>query len=398
MGSESVFISHSTQDNVWCRTFVSALAAEGFDVWYDEQGLTGGTAWVTTLQREVQTRPIFIPILTPQAWDSRWVQEEIQLAIATQRTIVPVMLQPTQLSGFLMTRQWVDGIGKEGHVVAHQMAAILRTAVAMPATATPKQVVAAPQLVPPPLDRLGYVGQVTDGVEVLLPPLRTVPAGPFWMGTDPAREPEYAENESPFRQVQVSAFQLAAYPVTVAEYACAVRAGGIEAPEQWAKQQAHLDHPVVFVGLVDAWTYIHWLNQVSGHTFRLPTAEEWEKAARGADGRSYPWGNQWDRTRANTADGGPGGTTPVWAYAAGASPYGVCDMAGNVWEWCGLSPDSPLVRPGPVLQQTAQQPSYMYGGSWSESPRLARVAYRRRVGTGSPYDDTGLRLVYQAPL
>lgn len=80
--------------------------------------------------------------------------------------------------------------------------------------------------------------------------------------------------------------------------------------------------------------YCRWLAKATGRPYRLPSEAEWEKGARGTDGRIYPWGNLWDAKHCNSAEGGQGGTTPVDTYPAGASPYGLLDMAGNVWEWC----------------------------------------------------------------
>jgi formylglycine-generating enzyme required for sulfatase activity len=75
--------------------------------------------------------------------------------------------------------------------------------------------------------------------------------------------------------------------------------------------------------------YSNWLAQATGKPYRLPSEAEWEKGARGSDGRIYPWGNQWDVDRCNTGEGGKGDTTPVGAYPEGASPYGLLDMAGK---------------------------------------------------------------------
>ena len=91
-----------------------------------------------------------------------------------------------------------------------------------------------------------------------------------------------------------------------------------------------LDHPVVSVSWQDAVAYCDWLSQETGRSYRLPTEAEWEKAARGTDGRRYPWGNDWADGRCNVATSD---TTPVNAHPAGASPCGCEDMLGNVEEW-----------------------------------------------------------------
>lgn len=121
MTQVSIFVSHSHQDNEWCRSFVAALKAVGYDMWYDESGLTGGAAWVGSIQREVQARDVFLVVLTPEAWASQWVQDELQLAIATRRRILPVLLRNCQVDGFLLTTQWVTVIGEEPQTAARSV-------------------------------------------------------------------------------------------------------------------------------------------------------------------------------------------------------------------------------------------------------------------------------------
>jgi formylglycine-generating enzyme required for sulfatase activity len=101
------------------------------------------------------------------------------------------------------------------------------------------------------------------------------------------------------------------------------------------------NHPVVNVTWHDARAYCQWVTNVwrakgkigKGDEVRLPSEAEWEKAARSTDGRTYPWGNEWDATKCNTSESGLGTTSPVGMYPEGAGPDGCLDMAGNVWEW-----------------------------------------------------------------
>ena len=118
MAQVRIFVSHSSHDNAWSRPFADALKAVGYDVWYDETGLQGGAAWVASIQHEVETRDVFLLVLTPEAWESKWVQDELQLAIATRRRILPVLLRNTQVSGFLLTTQWITVIGEQPQAAA----------------------------------------------------------------------------------------------------------------------------------------------------------------------------------------------------------------------------------------------------------------------------------------
>ncbi len=229
----------------------------------------------------------------------------------------------------------------------------------------------------------------------IVPPVYEVPAGPFLMGSDRQQDADTEDDELPQQAVTLGTFEIGAYPLTVAEYD-RFRA---QATHRTFKDHRDLqqppDHPVVDVYWYDANDYARWLAQVTGEDWRLPTEAQWEKAARGTDGRIYPWGNRWDHTRANTRDGGPGRTTPVGSYPGGTSPYGAQDMAGNVWEWT-----STHYQLYPYQENDGREDRdnlanmVLRGGSWDNYPLDARAAYRFHTVPSDASDyNIGVRLV-----
>jgi formylglycine-generating enzyme required for sulfatase activity len=198
-----------------------------------------------------------------------------------------------------------------------------------------------------------------------------IPAGPFSMGSDPFLDPAAKETEQPQHEVNLPDFYIARNLVTVAQYKAFVEDSGYQ-PANAGSLLGRLSRPVVYIGWRDALRYCAWLNGKlkematrrvkdwamsktekrfwtglkSGELVAtLPSEAEWEKAARGpiADSKEgstaalnnaiYPWGNEFDPNKANTAETGLGTTSPVGCFSMGASPYGLLDMAGNVWEW-----------------------------------------------------------------
>ena len=212
-------------------------------------------------------------------------------------------------------------------------------------------------------DLLGALEQI--GLEWV-----TVPAGEFTMGSNDSGD------EQPIHQVYLSEYQIARHPVTNAQYELFVKANSYAAPKHWKNKKippGKENHPVVNVSWKDAQTFCAWAG------VRLPTEAEWEKAARGTDGRKYPWGNEPPTEELCNFNSNVGDTTPIGSYPKGASPYGVLDMAGNVWEWVNdryggkYYSVSPSVNPQGPASGTRR---VLRGGSWYLDDDLVRSAYR----------------------
>jgi formylglycine-generating enzyme required for sulfatase activity len=256
-----------------------------------------------------------------------------------------------------------------------------------------------PRGLPTRLQQLGFRMWSADNVELILPPSCFVPAGPFLMGSDSTTDPLAYSDETPQHRVTTTAFQIGKYPVTVAEYACAVRRRIVPEPREfkgitWQHQLSRPDYPVTSISWIHAVLYCTWLSEVTGTPCRLPTEAEWEKAARGTDGRVYPWGNRWNPLLANTPDGGFGKLAPIGKHPEGISPYGLYDTVGNVWEWCNS-----IYRPYPYDPSDGRETlsvgddRVMRGSAWYCAPYNARTACRG-IGYRSQYLGGGFRMLF----
>jgi formylglycine-generating enzyme required for sulfatase activity len=240
----------------------------------------------------------------------------------------------------------------------------------------------------------------------------SIAAGHFWMGSDDAerrlayrlssqavRDARWFEAELTRRKEPLLAFRIDRLLVTQAQYATFVALTGHPPPgirkDDYLRQGflvhdydrevtpylwrngsplARLaNHPVVLVSATDAEAYCRWRHP----SFRLPTETEWEKAARGDHGWIFPWGDRWDPGRLNSATRGPGGTTPVPRYPTGASPYGLLDAVGNVFQW--------------TASTLADGRRVVKGCSWDDDAGLCRPAFRHGRASESRHILIGFR-------
>ena len=232
---------------------------------------------------------------------------------------------------------------------------------------------------------------------------------------DPAGElgeSVYAFIDSPFHYQHCvrESFEIGKYPVTNAQFAEFIGAADGYANEDWWDysiyalrwRRAHPqairpklvgpDHPCVNVCWYEALAFSRWLSDRAGMNLSLPTEQQWQRAAQGDDGRLFPWGNEFDKNRANTRESRVRMTTLVMRYQNGVSPYGVYDMAGNVWEWC-LNAENADESPADL---TINANRAVHGGSFIGVNQRAQAPFRFYLSPVYFYATIGFRLVYTA--
>jgi formylglycine-generating enzyme required for sulfatase activity len=248
--------------------------------------------------------------------------------------------------------------------------------------------------------------------EIVKPPqMVNIPAGPFLMGTSDKqimlmiesedwaeewRSDDLFQSEQPQHSVTLPAFEIGYYPITNFEYFSFIYNSGHRVPKNWVGfhfNDGEGGHPVTGVSKTDALAYCKWLSKSLNTEYRLPTEAEWEKAARGTEGRIYPWGDNFDPWRCNTLESAKRGTTPSGSYSpSGDSPFGVADMAGNVYEWTSSFLLQYPYKENNVTEGTKNK-CVVRGGAWYYSHKLARCGARESVLPDYISTSLGFRLV-----
>ena len=257
--------------------------------------------------------------------------------------------------------------------------------------------VAAPTALSVDEERARYPNFSSEAIDQ---PFVLIPSGSFMMGSTSSGA---AANEQPTAKVNLTRFFISRHPITNEQYE-------LFDPSHRSKRLVKADkrHPVVYVSSLEAIKFCQWLSSRERKRYRIPTEAEWEFAARGTDGRTYPWGETTSRgdlanfADANTAfawsdravNDGFAETSPVGAFPRGASPFGVEDMAGNVWEWCLDFYEAYKVaeKTNPQGPRAGSQ-RILRGGSWKSRFNSLRASARSFNAPNFAANDVGFRVV-----
>ena len=385
-----IFLSYASEDRERVRPLVERLEEHGWSVWWDRR-IPPGKTWPQVVEEALESCRAMVAVWTAVSVESDWVAIETSEG-KKRHILVPVALDDVDPPLEFRRIQAADLTGWDGSLSHSELQGTFSAL---------ETILGAPTRPVEPGHGKDQAAPTVE-LEIDLEDLNgegwvALDGGTFTMGSEHGED-----NEKPPHQVTLSPFRISRYPVTNDQHRHFVMETGKESPGHWTGAQVPAgreSHPIVNVSWGEAEAYCKWLTKRVGEgVVCLPTEAQWEFAARGAEGREYPWGaEEPDEDRANFG-GRVDGTTSVDAYPGGATPTGIYDLSGNVWEWCrdGCGPYSGNPITDPVAPSGGRFFS-LRGGSFLYDARDLRAAYR---GVGLPPDyrdlSLGFRVVWSA--
>lgn len=392
MTKHDIFLSYSRRDAGIMQQVKNIFRSHGLTVWTDE-GISPGTPdWQEAIEVALANSANLVCLLSPEAKKSKWVRAELWRAQQQNVPIYPILIRGTELQAIPLGYehyQWIDLRKKSPDDLAQGLNDLIKQF-------TRSKLVKYQASVTPSDSADVKVKSEASKISVSAESIRAIIGAPFDLCEIPAGDFIYGEGETE-RSMSLSTFYMAKYPVTYSQYQVFVDAKyGLQDRRWWeglAQAQNDLgdqqwkiaDHPRENVNWYDALAFCRWLSWKLGGEYkvdklsewlvRLPTEFEWEKAARGTDGRIYPYEGKFDASKGNTRESGIGKTSLVTKYPQGASPDGVLDMSGNVWEWCLSEHINPTEH---LHDENISFASHrvLRGGSWFYNFNFARAASR----------------------
>jgi len=412
-----VFLCHSSNDKPAVRELYQKLRAEPWiQPWLDEEELYPGQGWNMEIEKAVEAADAIIVCLSKGSINKEgYVQRELRIVldyadykpegtlyimpVRLEECVPPRRLRPWQYADYIegqrelglqrllvSLKRRADSLGLKFKETISQEAEKL---VVKEQNATEKYLEDFHKKYARPLSEYA-IDKITlsNGMEFM-----RVPTGKFLMGSEANNELAH-DREKPQHTVNITYdCWMARFPITNELYNVWTESSGIKHPVKgWKKKK---DHPVVDVSWNDAMEYCKWLNNMlktelpSGLVLRLPTEAEWEKGARGTDGREWPWGNDFGIDKCNTAEVHKSSTTSVGSYSPrGDSLYGCADMAGNVREWThSLMEDYPYKADDGREDEKSSRARVLRGGSFFDDWIWARCASRDDLSISTFYGD-----------
>jgi hypothetical protein len=439
-----VFLSYSRRNVETMQKVCDILRDCGLTVWTDEGIAVGTSSWKSAIETAILQSKYLVCILSPSANQSQWVRAELDFAELQGKRIFLILAEGDERTAIpfgFATNQWADIRNADENEIINQvrnLAAGLQGDTATEITDTLRvDDVKHSAEIALSADAIAYrIPSLVHGITVdqkkhnalaiinnaESPPLERAQAGDDLNPSDPRRgvgirmdgipdidwmripEGQFAYQN---KQHSLPTFYISRYLVTAKQYQAFITAPDGYSNDKWwdglavrqkspGKQTfAFSNHPRETISWYDAVAYCRWLSKLLQYEVRLPTDAEWEKAARGTDERVYPWGNDLIGGYANIMDTSTGmimQTTAVGIFTQAASPYGILDMAGNVWEWCSSLFDYPDEN---ALDDVGQR--ILRGGSWYNSATAAQTTYRNAGDADGRSPLVGFRVARSAP-
>ena len=393
------FISYASEDEVKAREICALLASMGATYWMAPDSIDPGEDYTEAIPKAIRDCDLFLLLFSQSSDESKDVRKEVTIADRCDKRLVPLRLsayEPRRLEYHLVNPQWIEWHTPAGEPRLRTLAAQIVRPAPAPAEPVGQFVAAAPGAPQPPaptrprrrpnavfvkgmtcdLTLKQRVEQAEAADQADQSRLHLPGDGDYWVAipADP-REPGSA------------AFRIGKFPVTVWEYGQYLRDAGVKHEPgdwDWQDQSAHPGRPVTYVSWHDARNYCAWASRKWSIQCDLPTEQQWEFAARGTEGRFYPWGPELeepDERRANFG-GNAGAPSPVGLFPEGDTPEGISDMAGNVLEW--------------TLSDYNAKSKVLRGGCWDDYSENLSAAYRANDEPDVRYDLIGFRVVREA--
>ena len=385
-----IFLSYASPDREQAQSIYLALRDQGHRVFFDRADLPAGDEYHNRIREAIEDCQLFIFLVTPQALDAEsYTLSELEIADKSRRKLLPVALADIDFAKLPPSLKAVTVLRPDGNIAASVAAAVHRIATSLKRKWL-KRAAAVSGLLVLGAAAIFYGIDARDGVESVGKdgaPAVLIPAGKFVMGDD--------EN-SPRREMFLDAFYMDRYEITVARYGNFLKATGkLNEPDDFPESDLKKfgDFPVVGVNWHGANNYCRWAGK------RLPTEAEWEKAARGEDGRNYPWGLD-EPTSAHARFGVssrkpvyPDGVSRVGTHPRGMGPFGMYDLAGNAWEWVAdwYSTSFPRGESQNPKGPDSGTAKVIRGGGWMDPADRITATKRMYLNPNESMEDTGFR-------